>query len=67
MNKIFTKEVKIALVAITALVLLFFGMMPYAWAVNKIVPRRSKLKQAAGRKLASLPAGQRIGGEPVKF
>jgi hypothetical protein len=48
-------------------VLLFFGMMPFAWAVNKIVPRRSKLKQAAGRKLASLPAGQRTGGEPVEF
>jgi peptidoglycan/LPS O-acetylase OafA/YrhL len=48
-------------------VILFFGMMPFAWAVDKIVPRRSKLKQAAGRKLASLPAGQRTGGEPVEF
>lgn len=40
-------------------VLLYFGMMPFAWAVDKIVPRRSKLKQAASRKLASLPSGNR--------
>jgi hypothetical protein len=40
-------------------VLLYFGMMPFASPVEKIVPRRRKLKQRAPRNPASLLSGNR--------